>query len=150
LKDPPEPPCPAPREILHPKNKEEKLVAGKEKPAKEDKLKDKKDDKHGSRSPKEEKYAKKEKKKEKENKFKDTNDENHLSSERIIIGGEDAVKNAVNTKSRLPHEVLNQFEGKSREVNIYSYIQKILFLIFRFLLFLLLFYYSIAHFNYFL
>jgi len=122
LRDPPEPPCPAPREILHPKNKDEKL-AGKEKSAKEDKLKDKKDDKHGSRSPKEEKYTKKDKKKEKENKFKDTNDENHLSSERIIIGGEDAVKNAVNTKSRLPHEVLNQFEGKSREVNIYSHIK---------------------------
>lgn len=132
LKDPPEPPCPAPREILHPKNKDEKLAASKEKLAaskeklaaskekltKEDKPKDKKDDKHGSRSPKEEKHAKRDKRKEKEQKFKDANDENHLSSERIIIGGEDAVKNAVNLKSRLPHEVLNQFEGKSREVGV--------------------------------
>lgn len=84
---------------------------------KEDKPKDKKDEKYDPR-PKEEKYAKKDKKKDKDNKFKDANDENHLSSERIIIGGEDAVKNAANFKSRLPHEVLNQFEGKSREVNI--------------------------------
>lgn len=130
LKDPPEPLSPAPREILHPKNKDEKfasrekLAISKEKLAKEDKVKDKKDDKHGSRSPKEEKHVKKDKKKDnKENKFKDANDENHLSSERIIIGGEDAVKNAANSKSRLPHEVLNQFEGKSREVNIFLYIK---------------------------
>lgn len=126
LKDLPEPLSPAPREILHSKNKDEKfasrekLVVSKEKLTKEDKLKDKKDDKYGSRSPKEEKHIKKDKKKDnKENKFKDANNENHLSSERIIIGGEDAVKNAANSKSRLPHEVLNQFEGKSREVNIY-------------------------------
>lgn len=125
LKDLPEPPSPAPREILHPRNKDEKLAASKEKLAaskeklaKEDKLRDKKDEKYDPRSPKEEKYTKKDKKKEKESKFKDANDENHLSSERIIIGGEDAVKNAANSKSRLPHEVLNQFEGKSREVNI--------------------------------
>lgn len=119
LKDPPEPPSPAPREILYPRiNKDDKLAVNKEKlTQKEDKLKDKKDDKHGSRSPKEEKHAKKDKKKDKENKFKDANDENHLSSERIIIGGEDAVKNAANLKSRLPHEVLSQFDGKSREVN---------------------------------
>lgn len=136
LKDLPEPLSPAPREILHPKNKDEKfasreklvaskekLAMSKEKLAKEDKVKDKKDDKHGSRSPKEEKHVKKDKKKDnKENKFKDASDENHLSSERIIIGGEDAIKNAVNSKSRLPHEVLNQFEGKSREVNIFLYI----------------------------
>lgn len=131
LRDPPEPLSPAPREILHPKNKDErfisrekliaskeKLTASREKLTKEDKLKDKKDDKHSPRSPNEEKYIKKDKKKDnKENKF-NTNNENHLSSERIIIGGEDAVKNAANSKSRLPHEVLNQFEGKSREVNI--------------------------------
>jgi len=123
LKDPPEPPSPAPREILYPKNKDEKLAVkeklttSKEKLVKEDKPKDKKDEKYDSRSLKEEKHAKKDKKKDKESKFKDVNDENHLSSERIIIGGEDAVKNA-NSKSRLPHEVLNQFEGKSREVNI--------------------------------
>lgn len=117
LKDLPEPPSPAPREILHPKNKDEKLAASKEKLVKEDKLKEKKDEKYDSRSLKEEKHSKKDKKKDKESKFKDANDENHLSSERIIIGGEDAVKNA-NSKSRLPHEVLNQFEGKSREVNI--------------------------------
>lgn len=121
LKDLPEPPSPAPREILHPRNKDEKLAASREKLAaskeklmKEDKPKDKKDEKYDPRNPKEEKHAKKDKK----NKFKDANDENHLSSERIIIGGEDAVKNAANSKSRLPHEVLNQFEGKSREVNI--------------------------------
>ncbi|XP_014484762.1 PREDICTED: rab11 family-interacting protein 2 [Dinoponera quadriceps] len=112
LKEPPEPPSPAPREILQPKNKDEKFASSKEKLLKEDKLRDKKDDKLGTRSPKEEKHAKKDKKRDKENKF---NDENHLSSERIIIGGEDAVKNAANSKSRLPHEVLNQFDGKSRE-----------------------------------
>lgn len=132
LRDLPEPPSPAPREILHQRNKDEKLAASKEKLAaskeklaaskeklmKEDKTKDKKDEKNDLRNLKEEKHAKKDKKKDKENKFKDVNDENHLSSERIIIGGEDAVKNAANSKSRLPHEVLNQFEGKSREVNI--------------------------------
>lgn len=125
LKDLPEPPSPAPREILHPRNKDEKLAASKEKVAaskeklvKEDKPKDKKDEKFDLRNFKEEKYAKKDKKKDKDNKFKDINDENHLSSERIIIGGEDAAKNTANAKSRLPHEVLNQFEGKSREVNI--------------------------------
>jgi hypothetical protein len=118
LKDLPEPPSPAPREILHPRNKDEKLASSKEKLIKEDKLKDKKDDKYDIRSLKDEKHAKKDKKK--ESKFKDANDENHLSSERIIIGGEDAVKNAANSKSRLPHEVLNQFDGKSREVNIKS------------------------------
>lgn len=115
LKDLPEPPSPAPREILHPRNKDEKLAASKEKLVKEDKPKDKKDEKYEPRNFKEEKHAKKDKKKDKESKFKDANDENHLSSERIIIGGEDAVKNAANSKSRLPHEVLNQFEGKSRE-----------------------------------
>ncbi|EFN80693.1 Rab11 family-interacting protein 1, partial [Harpegnathos saltator] len=109
LNEPPEPPSPAPREILQPKNKDEKLALSKEKLLKEDKLRDKKEDK---RSPKEEKHAKKDKKRDKENKF---NNENHLSSERIIIGGEDAGKNAANSRSRLPHEVLNQFEGKSRE-----------------------------------
>ncbi|XP_012234984.1 rab11 family-interacting protein 2 [Linepithema humile] len=114
LKDPPEPPSPAPREILYSRiNKDEKLATSKEKLTKEDKSKDKKDDKHGQRSPKEEKHAKKDKKKDKESKFKD--DENYLSSERIIIGGEDAIKNIANLKSRLPHEVLNQFNGKSRE-----------------------------------
>lgn len=115
LKDPPEPPSPAPREIIYPRiNKDEKLATSKEKLTKEDKSKDKKDDR---RSPKEEKHTKKDKKKDKESKFKDANDENHLSSERIIIGGEDAMKNIANLKSRLPHEVLNQFDGKSREVN---------------------------------
>ncbi|XP_012521544.1 rab11 family-interacting protein 2 [Monomorium pharaonis] len=107
LKDLPEPPSPAPREILHPRNKNDKLTASKEKLTKEEKLRDKKDDPRN--------LTKEKKDKKKENKFKDSNDENHLSSERIIIGGEDAVKNAANAKSRLPHEVLNQFEGKSRE-----------------------------------
>ncbi|KAL0102118.1 hypothetical protein PUN28_018571 [Cardiocondyla obscurior] len=128
LKDFPEPPSPAPREILYSRNKDEKLAASKEKLAaskeklaaskeklvKEDK-KDKKDEKYDLRNSKEEKNTKKDKKKDKESKLKDANDENHLSSERIIIGGEDAVKNATNFKSRLPHEVLNQFDGKSRE-----------------------------------
>lgn len=113
FREPPEPPSPAPREILQPKNKDEKFVLSKEKLLKEDKQKDKKDDKLGPRGLKEEKQGKKDKKRDKENKF---NDENHLSSERIIIGGEDAVKNTANSRSRLPHEVLNQFEGKSREV----------------------------------
>lgn len=118
LKEPPEPLNPAPREILHQKNRDDKLATSKEKLTKEEKIKDKKDDKHSPRSPKEEKNAKKDKKKDKENKFKDVNDETHLSSERIIIGGEDAIKNAANLRSRLPHEVLNQFDGKSREVNV--------------------------------
>lgn len=127
LKEPPEPLNPAPREILHQKNKDDKLAASKEKLTKEEKAKDKKDDKHSPRSPKEEKNAKKDKKKDKENKFKDVNDETHLSSERIIIGGEDAIKNAANLRSRLPHEVLNQFDGKSREVNMLTYIDTFFF-----------------------
>lgn len=115
FKDPPEPPSPAPREILQPKNKDEKLALSKEKLLlREDRLRDKKDDRHNTRSPREDK-TKKDKKK--ESKYKEINDENHLSSERIIIGGEDAIKNSVNSKSRLPHEVLHQFDGKSREVN---------------------------------
>lgn len=117
LRDLPEPLSPAPKEILQPKNKDEKFILIKEKLLKEEKAKDKKEDKLGTRSPKEEKHVKKDKKRDKENKY---NDENHLSSERIIIGGEDAVKNAANSKSRLPHEVLNQFEGKSREVNLHA------------------------------
>lgn len=112
----PEPPSPAPRELLQTKNKfEEKLALNKEKNVKEEKLKEKKEDKYGCWSPKDEKHPRKDKKKEKENKFKDFNDDNHLSSERIIIGGEDAIKTPSMLKSHLPHEVLAQFEGKSRE-----------------------------------
>ncbi|XP_012270033.1 rab11 family-interacting protein 5 [Orussus abietinus] len=105
-REPSEPPSPAPREIIHLKNNKDEKLTPKEKNVKEDKL---------SRSPKEEKQTKKDKKKEKEQKIKDTGDDRHLSSERIIIGGEDAVRNANNTKSRLPHELLAQFDGKSRE-----------------------------------
>lgn len=106
FRDTPEPPNPAPREISIPKNnKDEKS----NKSPKEEKL--------HTRSPKEEKIFKKDKKKEKEHKFKENNEDGRSSSERIIIGGEDAAKN-INNKSRLPHEVLAQFEGKSREVKI--------------------------------
>ncbi|CAL7937221.1 unnamed protein product [Xylocopa violacea] len=112
----PQPPSPAPREILQTKNKvEEKSMSNKEKNAKDEKLKEKKEDKYGCWSPKDEKHYRKDKKKEKENKFKEFNDDNNLSSERIIIGGEDAMKSTGTVKSHLPHEVLAQFEGKSRE-----------------------------------
>lgn len=84
---------------------------------KEEKFKEKKEDKYSCWSPKDEKQLRKDKKKEKENRFKEFNDDNNLSSERIIIGGEDAIKTTT-MKSHLPHEVLTQFEGKSREVII--------------------------------
>ncbi|XP_012258251.2 rab11 family-interacting protein 5 [Athalia rosae] len=114
-----EPPSPAPREILITKNsnKDEKQTVAKS--PKEEKVvhKPAKDDKVQLRSPKEEKPSKKDKKKEKEkekeHKNRDSNDSN-LSSERIIIGGEDLVKN-FSSKSRLPNEILTQFDGKSRE-----------------------------------
>ena len=110
-----EPLSPAPREIVHGKSKEEKTASNKEKSSKEDKLKEKKDDRHGCWSPKEEKHPRKDKKKDKESKLKELNDDHHLSSERIIIGGEDAIKSPPTSKSHLPHEVLAQFDGKSRE-----------------------------------
>lgn len=114
-----ETPNPAPRELLQTKNKiEDKLGSNKEKNVKEEKFKEKKEDKYGCWSPKDEKQLRKDKKKEKENKFKEFNDDNNLSSERIIIGGEDAIKTTATIKSHLPHEVLTQFEGKSREVII--------------------------------
>ncbi|XP_015599828.1 rab11 family-interacting protein 2 isoform X2 [Cephus cinctus] len=100
-RDTPEPPSPAPREIIFPKNN------------KDDRIKDKKEEKI-MRSPKEEKLSKKDKKKEKEQKLKESRDEGHSSSERIIIG-EDSAKSGSNSRSRLPHEILAQFEGKSRE-----------------------------------
>ncbi|XP_076237432.1 rab11 interacting protein [Calliopsis andreniformis] len=110
-----ESPVPAPRDTTHNKNKEEKTISNKEKNIKEDKTKDRKDDKYGCWSPKEEKQSRKDKKKEKEAKLKELIEESHLSSERIIIGGEDAIRSTVIGKSHLPHEVLTQFEGKSRE-----------------------------------
>ncbi|KZC11713.1 Rab11 family-interacting protein 1, partial [Dufourea novaeangliae] len=112
----PEPLAPAPREIiLQTKNKDEKTASNKDKSIKEEKLKERKDDKYICWSPKDDKQSRKEKKKEKENKLKELNDEtNNLSSERIIIGGEDAIR-TVTGKSHLPHEVLAQFDGKSRE-----------------------------------
>lgn len=61
---------------------------------------------------------KKDKKKYKDNKGKNNFDETQPSSERIIIGGEDGMKNTMSNKSRLPHEVLAQFEGKTREASI--------------------------------
>ncbi|OAD53494.1 Rab11 family-interacting protein 1, partial [Eufriesea mexicana] len=107
---------PAPREVLQIKNKlEDKFVSNKEKNVKEEKFKEKKEDKYNCWNPRDEKQLKKDKKKEKENKFKEFNDDNNLSSERIIIGGEDAIKPTATMKSHLPHEVLTQFEGKSRE-----------------------------------
>lgn len=111
----PEPPSPAPREIVHSRNKDDKTPSYKDKIVKEEKSKEKKDDKLSCRSPKEEKHLKKDKIKEKFIKIKDSNEDSHLSSERIIIGGEDAIRNGLVTKSRLPHEVLSQFDGKSRE-----------------------------------
>ncbi|KOX69776.1 Rab11 family-interacting protein 2 [Melipona quadrifasciata] len=110
-----ETPSPAPREVLQTRNKlEEKFISYKEKNAKEEKFKEKKEDKNSCWSPKDEKQSRKDKKKEKENKFKDFNDDNNLSGERIIIGGEDAIR-TTSIKSHLPHEILAQFEGKSRE-----------------------------------
>ncbi|XP_043675564.1 rab11 family-interacting protein 1 isoform X2 [Vespula pensylvanica] len=85
-------------------------------PKREDKSKDKREEKFVTRSPREEKNAKKDKKKDKENKIKEINEENRpSSSERIIIGGEDAFKGEHLTKHRLSHEILSQFDGKSRE-----------------------------------
>ena len=116
-----ETPTPAPREVLQTKNKlEEKFTSSKEKNVREEKLKEKKEDKNSYWSPKDEKQSRKDKKKEKENKFKDFNDDNNLSGERIIIGGEDAIR-TTSIKSHLPHEILAQFEGKSREVIITLY-----------------------------
>lgn len=112
----PEPPLPAPREVLQNKNKEEKSTSNKDKSTKEEKLKEKKEDRYNCWSPKDDKQSRKDKKKEKENKLKELNDDNNLSSERIIIGGEDAVRSTVIGKSHLPHEILTQFDGKSREV----------------------------------
>lgn len=110
-----ETPSPTPREVLQTRNKlEEKFMSHKEKNVKEEKFKEKKEDKNSCWSPKDEKQSRKDKKKEKENKFKDFNDDNNLSGERIIIGGEDAIR-TTSIKSHLPHEVLAQFEGKSRE-----------------------------------
>lgn len=109
-----ESPNPAPRQVLQARNRnEEKSTPNKI--VKEEKAKEKKEEKHiGTWSPKDEKQRK-EKRKDKEwNKSKDFNDENNPSSERIIIGGEDAVETTL-IKSRLPHEILAQFEGKSRE-----------------------------------
>lgn len=118
----PEIPSPTPREVLLTKNKlEDKFASTKEKNLKEEKLKEKKEDKYSCWSPKDEKQSRKDKKKEKENKFKDFNDDNNLSGERIIIGGEDAIKTTASVKSHLPHEILAQFEGKSREVNTLWY-----------------------------
>ncbi|XP_043493165.1 rab11 family-interacting protein 1 [Polistes fuscatus] len=117
FRDAPEPPSPAPREIIQIKsNKEEKSSLIKDKFSKEDKLKDKREEKFLTRSPREEKISKKDKKKEKENKTKEINEDNHpSSSERIIIGGEDAFKGEQLSKHRLPHEIISQFDGKSRE-----------------------------------
>lgn len=112
-----ESPIPAPRETAYNKIKEEKIISNKEKVVKEDKTKEKKDDKYSCWSPKEEKQLRKDKKKDKEAKLKELNDEHNLSSERIIIGGEDAMRTTAILKSHLPHEVLAQFEGKSREVS---------------------------------
>ncbi|XP_017879183.1 rab11 family-interacting protein 2 [Ceratina calcarata] len=108
-----ESPTPAPREVLQVRNRnEEKPTPNKN--IKDEKVKEKKEDKNViAWSPKDEKQRK-DKRKDKENKLKEFNDENNSSSERIIIGGEDAVKTTL-VKSRLPHEVLTQFEGKSRE-----------------------------------
>ena len=105
FRDTPELPNPALREISSPKNnREDKLISNKSP----------KEEKNSTRSPKEEKILKKDRKK--DQRFRDIIEDSHSSSERIIIGGEDAVRNNVTNKGRLPHEVLAQFEGKSREV----------------------------------
>ncbi|XP_035739076.1 rab11 family-interacting protein 1-like isoform X2 [Vespa mandarinia] len=119
FRDTSEPPSPAPREIIqHKINKDEKPALIKDKFSKENNLKDKREEKFVTRSPREEKNAKKDKKnKEKENKTKEIKEEKNRpsSSERIIIGGEDAFKGEHLTKHRLSHEILSQFDGKSRE-----------------------------------
>lgn len=100
---------PVPREMPQPRGKEDRISAGKEKSFNESDRagKERKEEKQTCRSPKEEKHSKRDRKKERASK--------HSSSERIIIGGEDGTKTAVIAKSRLPHELLAQFEGKSRE-----------------------------------
>ncbi|KAK0168389.1 hypothetical protein PV327_002195 [Microctonus hyperodae] len=108
-RDTPEPPSPAPREIINSKRtKEEKHFI-------RDRSPNIRDDKFNSKNSKDEKPSKKDKKKEKEHKGIKDIEEVQSSSERIIIGGEDAKRNVHGTKSRLPHEVLAQFEGKTRE-----------------------------------
>ncbi|XP_074095291.1 rab11 interacting protein [Cotesia typhae] len=131
FRDTPEPPSPAPREIIQVKrtNKDDK-ISMKDRNSKEEKQlisgstgggRDRspnvKDDKAGNKNQKDDKISKKDKKnRDKELlKGKDINEEVKLSSERIIIGGEDATKNNMGVKSRLPHEVLAQFDGKTRE-----------------------------------
>ncbi|XP_008554235.1 rab11 family-interacting protein 2 [Microplitis demolitor] len=131
FRDTPEPPSPAPREIIQVKrtNKDDKTIL-KDRNSKEEKQlitgnsggRDRspnvREDKAGNKSQKDEKISKKDKKnREKELlKNKDIGEEVKLSSERIIIGGEDATKkNNMGVKSRLPHEVLAQFDGKTRE-----------------------------------
>ncbi|XP_034949133.1 rab11 family-interacting protein 2 [Chelonus insularis] len=122
LKETPEPPSPAPREIIHSKRNKDDKATTKDRNSKEEKqlIGDRnsniKDDKVGSKSPKEEKKSlKSDKKKDKELKSKDIGDDVQSSSERIIIGGEDGSKSTIKSKSRLPHEVLAQFDGKTRE-----------------------------------
>ena len=122
-KDIPEPLSPAPREIITKlSSKDEKSL--KDKIIKEEKLVEKslKEDKHSKWSPREDKQNKKDKRKERDNKNKDMYHERHFNSERIIIGGEDAIKSNGDMKGRLPHEVVSQFDGRSREVNtFYNY-----------------------------
>ena len=116
FRDTPEPPSPAPREIINLKRQKDEKSPPRN-------LKD--DGHHDGRkekSPKEEKVSKKDKKKDRDQRFKDIIEEGHPSSERIIIGGEDAMKSIIGSKSRLPHEVLAQFEGKSREVRLTFYL----------------------------
>lgn len=122
-----EPPSPAPREILLTNkitrdDKPQPVV----KSVKDEKLlaqnKTAKEEKSPLRSPKDEKPSKKDKKKDKESKNKESNDANP-SSERIIIGGEDSAR-ILTSKSRLSNEVLNQFDGKSREVSREGLIQR--------------------------
>lgn len=112
FRDTPEPSSPAPREIIQQRGKEDKISSNRDKL-----FKDKKEEKLNARSPKSDdnKHTKKDKRKERDNLTKEMNDENHPSSERIIIGGEDTFKSDTTSKSRLPHEILSKFEGKSRE-----------------------------------
>lgn len=145
----PEPPSPAPREIMNQSTKrnpikDDKII--KDKILKDDKYlirenspNSRLDDKFINENNKDKKQTKKDKKKNKgKNNFDDP------SSERIIIGGEDGMKNTMINKSRLPHEIIAQFEGKSREVcllfktidiiNLYKLINTIIFVFSRILL----------------
>lgn len=116
-KDIPEPLSPAPREIITKLNRDEKSL--KDKIIREEVLeRSLKEEKHSKWSPRLER-PKKDKKERDNNKNRDSYHDGHINTERIIIGGEDRMKNNGDMKGRLPHEVIAQFAGRSREVGCF-------------------------------